>query len=380
MKSVLFLASVLSSLHTLVVAQTTAGCNPLYGTCAADPGLGTSIDIDFTAGSSSRFNIFNGADQVSYDSTNGLDMTISQLGQSPTLASNFYIFYGKVEVETQAAPGQGIVSSIVLLSDTNDEIDFEWIGGDTGHVQTNWFSKGDTLSTGRGGISSVSNPQSTFHTYTIDWTSTSLTWSIDGSAVRTVSSTAPQGYPQTPMQLKVGSWVGGDPSNAVGTIGWAGGLANFEGAPYHFYIRSIKVTDYSTGSEYLYTDNSGSSSSVEVIGGGSYNYYEDGDSSTTTSSSSSSTSSTSSSPTSFTISSATSFAGSATTRQISSSTFSSIIYNSTSLANSTSNYTANYKGTGNTTVIYDAIKSGASRLAATGISSLLGVFVVLFIF
>ncbi len=37
----------------------------------------------------------------------------------------FYIHYGRVEVVAQVAPGTGIVSSAVLLSDDLDEIDLE---------------------------------------------------------------------------------------------------------------------------------------------------------------------------------------------------------------------------------------------------------------
>jgi hypothetical protein len=41
----------------------------------------------------------------------------------------------------KAAPGVGIVSSIVLQSDNLDEVDWEWIGGVDSRVQQNYFGK-----------------------------------------------------------------------------------------------------------------------------------------------------------------------------------------------------------------------------------------------
>lgn len=54
----------------------------------------------------------------------GAQFSIDQLGQAPTLQSNFYIFFGMIEVTMEAATGQGIVSSVVLESDDLDEIDW----------------------------------------------------------------------------------------------------------------------------------------------------------------------------------------------------------------------------------------------------------------
>ncbi|KAK9322099.1 cell wall glucanase [Lipomyces orientalis] len=256
-----------SGLVAGVAAQTTANCNPLYATCPPDPALGGSIEIDFTQGSSGRIDPVYSADEISYDPNMGMQMTINKLGDGPTVASDFYIFFGKVELVAQCAPGTGIVSSVVLISDDNDEVDLEWLGGDAYHVQTNYFSKGQVGSYDRGGMTDVANPATTFHTYTIDWTRESITWYVDGAVARVLTSDTPEGYPQSPMQIKIGSWVGGDPNNQPGTIAWAGGLTDFSQAPFNFYIRSLKVTDYSSGSEYVYADNSGSADSIQVVSG-----------------------------------------------------------------------------------------------------------------
>jgi hypothetical protein len=54
----------------------------------------------------------------------GSEFTINKLGDGPTIQSNFYMFFGYVEVVMKAAPGAGIVSSFVMESDDLDEIDW----------------------------------------------------------------------------------------------------------------------------------------------------------------------------------------------------------------------------------------------------------------
>lgn len=252
-----------------IAAQTTTSCDPLNTTCPADPALGKALVIDFTKGESPYFTENYASAEMSYGSPNGLTMTINNANDSPTLTSNFYIFFGKVEVVVQAAPGVGIVSSVILQSDDLDEIDLEFVGGDNYHAQTNYFYQGIADNWNRGGLSDVTNPTGSFHTYTIDWTRDSLTWAIDGIIVRTVTPTSDPGYgyPQTPMQLKIGSWPAGLSTNAAGTVEWAGGLVDFSQAPFKFYVQSLYVEDYSTGTEYKYTDESGSEDSISAVGG-----------------------------------------------------------------------------------------------------------------
>lgn len=128
--------------------------------------------------------------------------------------------FGHVEFVIKAAPGTGIVSSAVLQSDDLDEIDWEWLGGDSEQVQSNYFSKGKTTSYDREEYHANSGNSDTFYTYAIDWTSDRITWSIDGNQVRSLTPAESQNqYPQTPMQIKVGDWAGGDPQNPPGTIG-----------------------------------------------------------------------------------------------------------------------------------------------------------------
>ena len=177
--------------------------------------------------------------------------------------------FGHVDFVIKAAPGTGIVSSAVLQSDDLDEIDWEWLGGDNGQVRSNYFGQGKTLNYNRGAFHSAQGNHDSFKTYSIDWTADQIVWSIDGSPVRSLSSsTASQyPYPQTPMMVKIGAWCGGCSSNAPGTVQWAGGAASFANGGSSMQVKSIKVSDYSTGSQYKYSGSDGTWQSIQAVGG-----------------------------------------------------------------------------------------------------------------
>jgi beta-glucanase (GH16 family) len=163
--------------------------------------------------------MFTATGEPVYDQ-NGASLTVVKQGDAPTLTSKFYIMFGKLDVTVKAAPGAGIVSSVVLQSDALDEIDWEWLGANPGEVQTNYFRKGQSAGYNRGAWHPNPNNQGSFKTYTIDWTADQILWQIDGATVRALQPQQAVGqYPQTPMVVKVGAWSGGDPSNEQGTIG-----------------------------------------------------------------------------------------------------------------------------------------------------------------
>lgn len=203
-------------------------------------------------------------------SREGAQFTIHQRGQAPTIETNFYIFFGEISVTMKAAHGQGIVSSIVLESDDLDEVDWEALGSDHHRIQTNYFGKGDTTTYDRFTWAAVEEPQNKFHTYTVKWTKKDITWHIDGRHVRTLSYAAAQGgsrYPQTPMRVRLGIWAGGDPSNAPGTIQWAGGRTHYSQAPFTMHVKSVEIVNYHPANSYTYSDHSGSWRSIRVHGG-----------------------------------------------------------------------------------------------------------------
>lgn len=186
--------------------------------------------------------------------------------------------FGRVEVTMKAAPGTGIVSSLVLQSDTLDEIDIEWLGTTNNEMMSNYFGKGETTTYNRGQYHQLGNTQTEWITYTIDWTKDRIVWIADGTVMRELKfdDAEDNQYPQTPMQVKFGSWAGGDPArNPEGTVKWAKGPTDYSKGPFTMSVKNIIITDYSTGKEYRYKDNSGSWGSIEAVDG-EVNGNEDG--------------------------------------------------------------------------------------------------------
>lgn len=69
-----------------------------------------------------------------------------------------------------------------------------------------------------------------FHNYTTRWTKDSLEWYIDGNIVRTLAYADANGgksYPQSPMNVRLGVWAGGDKNNNNYTVQWAGGEIDY---------------------------------------------------------------------------------------------------------------------------------------------------------
>lgn len=202
---------------------------------------------------------------------NGAEIVINAKGQAPTFTSTKYMFFGTVDVTMRVAKGAGIVTTIVLESDVLDEIDWEWLGGANGEVQSNYFSKGNTATYGQleqriaipGG-----DDIDTFHTYSLDWTPEKLEWKVDGTSMRTLTYAGNENtYPQTPMMVKFGTWCAGC-SDAPGTVAWAGGAPDFSQAPFTAYYKSISIKDNANGvanaATYQYTDQTGSKDSIKI--------------------------------------------------------------------------------------------------------------------
>lgn len=225
-----------------------------------------TVNVDFTKGAVNSFATSGG--QPTYGS-DGVTFTVAKSGDAPQLASLFYIMFGRVEFYMKSAPGAGIVSSFVLQSDDLDEVDLEWLGADSSEVQSNYFGKGIVGSYNRGQFHKTSNNQNDFIKYVVDWTSERIVWTVGGTVVRTLyaKDAETNQYPQTPMQVKFGAWSGGDSSNAAGTISWARGPTDYTKGPFSMKVRSLSITDYSTGKAYSYGDTSGSWQSIKSDGG-----------------------------------------------------------------------------------------------------------------
>ncbi|KAJ5523320.1 hypothetical protein N7513_012864 [Penicillium frequentans] len=268
--------NVLFALFTILGITAVASatdCNPLENTtCPADNALSTEHTwwLNSTL-DSELWDMETGT--ADYTST-GADFSIKTENASTLLVSNFYIFFGVMETHVKMSPGRGIISSVILQSDDEDEIDWEWVGYNTSSVQSNFFGKGNTTTSDRGAFHNVANADTEYHNYTSYWDKERLEWWIDGEKVRTVNYSEPttlygKNYPQTPCRVKASIWPVGLPSASVGNIEWGGGLVNWDDLPFTMSIQRIRVKDFSSGKEYEYEGTSGSYDSIKIVDGNS---------------------------------------------------------------------------------------------------------------
>lgn len=247
-------------------ASSVYSCDPLSASgCSADPALATAIADDFKK-ESSHYSAYHFPKRITYGD-DGVNFTLAKQLDNPSLVSDYYIMFGRLEVELKSAAGTGIISSFYLQSDDLDEIDLEWFGGKGEEVQSNFFSKGNTSTYDRGEYHTISDARAEYHNYTIDWTPSALKWYFDGKLLRTLANDTSSGYPQSPMRVFFGIWAGGDSSNSEGVIEWAGGATDYSKAPFVMGVKRLVVSDYSSGSEYKYSDKSGDWSSIQAVNG-----------------------------------------------------------------------------------------------------------------
>jgi hypothetical protein len=248
-------------------AQVTTDCFPMNKTCPPDPAFG--MDYNFNFNTTPSLDVWETTvGPVTWNSENGATFSITKQGDSPTIRTKFYYFWGRTEIHLKAAKGTGIVSSVMMLSDNLDEIDWEFLGVNNTLALTNYFGKDDDDWHNGGQHPFPPGTQDDFHNYTTVWTKDRLDWFIDGQNVRTLlpkDANNSYYYPQTPMRLSIGIWAGGDPRLPNGTRHWAGGDTDYSQGPFTMHVKSVRVTDYSSGSEYQYGDKSGSWESIKIV-------------------------------------------------------------------------------------------------------------------
>lgn len=94
----------------------------ILAACPDDPAFGNQkVHCDLTKSVCDELKPIQGT-YIEEFSEKGALFSIEQDGQAPTLETKKYLFFGRVDVTMQAAPGAGIVSSIVLFSDDRDEV------------------------------------------------------------------------------------------------------------------------------------------------------------------------------------------------------------------------------------------------------------------
>jgi endo-1,3-1,4-beta-glycanase ExoK len=118
--------------------------------------------------------------------------------------------YGCYEVNFKAVARPGAVTTFFTFAGPYDnggngkhnEIDIEFLGYDTSRFQANFWTNDDTYSNGHEHIVNLGfDASQAFHTYGFKWTSTGITWYVDGASVYSVSHTASDPTPKTSDSL-----------------------------------------------------------------------------------------------------------------------------------------------------------------------------------
>lgn len=176
------------------------------------------------------------------------------------LSSTHYVWYGKISATMTTSQGAGVVTAFIMMSDMKDEIDFEFVGVDLQHAQSNYYFQGVTDYLNEKNLS-VSNTVQNSHKYEIDWQPDTLTWSIDGTILRTLNKNDTYNttdkqyhYPQTPSRIQLSLWPAGLASNGKGTIDWSGGLVDWDSSLmtngyYYAQVSEVDVTCYNPPSD-----------------------------------------------------------------------------------------------------------------------------------
>lgn len=242
-------------------------------TCPPTPGLDSSYyDIDFTKTDSTPDDwVVPTWCRVTYNTKgrqNGAELEFLERYDSQQLYSSFYFLFGRIEFVVQAAPGPGIISDMMTLSDDLDELDWEFRGTLDDEVQTGWFGKGVTGLYNHSITPKIPTPMTQFHTYAFDWTADRVIWEADGAVVRTLYAadcvgTANQ-YPQTPMKAMIGLWDAGDPDHYDP---WSAGLTPIPppAGGYSFYVKSVKIWNNNPAACYDWVGHSGSWQSIKAV-------------------------------------------------------------------------------------------------------------------
>lgn len=141
-----------------------------------------------------------------------MDMKIDQAADGYTGAeyrTKQYFGYGLYQVCMKPIKNDGVVSSFFTYTGPNDgtpwdEIDIEFLGKDTTHVQFNYYVNG------RGGheywYDLGFDASQEFHTYGFNWYEGGITWYVDGSPVYTAPSA--DIFPSHPGKIMMNVWPG----------------------------------------------------------------------------------------------------------------------------------------------------------------------------
>lgn len=136
------------------------------------------------------------------------------------LSTTRYMLYGDVEARIRSNVTNGLVVAFILMSDTKDEIDWEFTTSDIAAAKTNYFWQG-LSSTGNGtDVEQNGMDRTQWNTFGLSWQPNMLQWKINGQVVRTLhkNSAGDNGmyFPRSPARVQASLWAGGNSTNPQG--------------------------------------------------------------------------------------------------------------------------------------------------------------------
>lgn len=154
--------------------------------------------------------------------------------------------FGKIEVRMMAAKGNGILSTFFLWKDNSDqanvfweEIDIEIFGKDsTRKWQSNIFYGYDPLKSSEEVHTQNYSLADEFHTFSIEWTPSYISWNIDGEEIRRITG-APATYFLSPAGIRFNIW-------ASTSVAWAGPWDDSI-LPQYQFVNWVKYYRYDNG-------------------------------------------------------------------------------------------------------------------------------------
>lgn len=200
------------------------------------------------------------------------------------VSSTRYVWYGKVSATFKTSRGGGVVTAFIMFSNSQDEIDWEFLGYNLTRAETNFYYEGILNNTNVFRVD-LTDTFTDYHTFEVDWTEDTIEWYVDGELLRTLDkedtyneTSGKYMFPQTPSRVQFSLWPGGD-TGAVGTTEWAGGEVDWDSEDmeeygyYYAILQNATIECYdppsgtlTTGdSAYIYNSTSGFGQDTIVI-------------------------------------------------------------------------------------------------------------------
>ncbi|XP_042395300.1 probable xyloglucan endotransglucosylase/hydrolase protein 26 [Zingiber officinale] len=190
-------------------------------------------DVDFVWGSQNS-GIWNNGDSLA--------LMLNNVSGCGMVTRNQYLF-GSIEVQIKLvkANSAGTVIAYYLSStgEKHDEIDFEFLGNETGQpyiIHTNIFVQG--VGNREEQFYPWFDPSTDFHNYTIHWNPSQVVWFVDGIPIRVFRNYESQGIPfpdQQAMRAYSSIWVADDWATRGGLVKVDWSCAPF--VAYYEYLR-----------------------------------------------------------------------------------------------------------------------------------------------